>query len=267
MLKFNHVLLFVITGLLLSSCEKVIDLDLKSSDPRIVIEGNLADSLGKIVVKISKSVNYNSNNDFPEISNAVVSVTDDLGQVYNLSETSAGNYSSNDLLLTNAHSYNLSVLAQGKTFSATSYMPVPVDIDSLGIEVINGFGLKDRKFVNVFYTDPLPTTNYYRIIEYVNGKETNDFFYDNDEFREGKKITFTTFNNKDDLKLQTGDVVKISLLSIDKATYEFIRTLAGIYINSGGGQTTPANPISNLSNNALGYFSAHSVKSMDIIIP
>ena len=267
MFKLNHIILLIATALVFSSCEKVIDLDLKSSDSRIVIEGNIADSLGQIVVKISKSVNYNTNNEFPTVSNAVVKVTDDQGQVYNLSETSSGKYVSSDLLLTNNQTYNLSVFAEGNTYVATSYMPVPVGIDSLGIEVINGFGIKDRKFVNVFFTDPLATTNYYQVIEYVNGKKTNDIFYDNDEFREGKKITFTTFNNDDDLILEKGDVVQISLLSIDKASYEYFRTLAGIYVNSGGGQTTPANPTSNISNNSLGYFSAHSVTTKVIIIP
>ncbi len=69
------------------------------------------------------------------------------------------------------------------------------------------------------------------------------------------------------------DTITVELLSINEETYIYYKTLINIVGgNTGGGPAgqlsgpTPANPESNLSNGAMGYFSAYTVSTDTIII-
>jgi hypothetical protein len=66
----------------------------------------------------------------------------------------------------------------------------------------------------------------------------------------------------------TGDTVWVDLLSIDKASYDYFNTLNNI-LTSDRSPTSlaPANPNTNLTNGALGYFAAYSISSRMIILP
>ena len=74
---------------------------------------------------------------------------------------------------------------------------------------------------------------------------------------------------KTDLRVssaEAGSNYRVELLSLDKQTYGYFRTLEDLlYINPLFG-STPANPNNNLSNGALGYFGAYAVSSKTIII-
>ncbi|MFY7860691.1 MAG: hypothetical protein ACOVP5_00585, partial [Chitinophagales bacterium] len=57
------------------------------------------------------------------------------------------------------------------------------------------------------------------------------------------------------------------LLSTDKANFEFFNVLIQnqLVTSNGNEQVAPTNPPSNISNGALGYFSAHSRRSALVI--
>jgi len=65
-----------------------------------------------------------------------------------------------------------------------------------------------------------------------------------------------------DNKLEAGDEVTIWLESVDKYVYEYFRTES----SEGWQSASPANPTSNISNGALGYFNACSVRTISIIV-
>ena len=56
---------FLILISLMSSCKKVIKLDLNTASPQMVIEGNIYDQPGPCIVKIYKSVNFDQSNPIP----------------------------------------------------------------------------------------------------------------------------------------------------------------------------------------------------------
>jgi hypothetical protein len=64
-----------------------------------------------------------------------------------------------------------------------------------------------------------------------------------------------------------GDTITIDLLSIDKATYDYFHTLSDI-LTSDQSPTSlaPANPTTNISGSALGYFAAYAVDSKQIVV-
>ena len=78
----RHILIFLMiaacSGIFLS-CQKVIDVDLNSSSPHIVIEGYISDQPGPYWVRISQTVNYNQPNTFPPVSGATVTLSDNIG--------------------------------------------------------------------------------------------------------------------------------------------------------------------------------------------
>jgi hypothetical protein len=104
--------------------------------------------------------------------------------------------------------------------------------------------------------------NYYRLIEVVNSDTNNSIYTIDDELEDGKKIAVTLYSRD---SLSTGDSVSVFLQSIDKASYDYFNTL--LEISSDGQSTTPANPNTNISNGALGYFNAYAVRTKYMIVP
>lgn len=64
-----------------------------------------------------------------------------------------------------------------------------------------------------------------------------------------------------------GDTVTLKLCGIDKATYDFWRTIEFNFASIGNPFSTPTKVISNISNGALGYFGGYAAQYRTIIIP
>ena len=80
-------LIFLISTLLLfTSCEKVINLNLKNAAPVIVIEGEVINGSLTQEVKISRTVSFSDTSIFNPVSSAAVTITTGSGRVYHLFE-------------------------------------------------------------------------------------------------------------------------------------------------------------------------------------
>ena len=64
-----------------------------------------------------------------------------------------------------------------------------------------------------------------------------------------------------------GDTVTLKLSNIDKATYDFWRTMEFTYISVGNPFSSPTRVLSNISNGGLGYFGGYASQYRTIIIP
>jgi hypothetical protein len=64
-----------------------------------------------------------------------------------------------------------------------------------------------------------------------------------------------------------GDQAVIKFANIDKATYDFWRTMEYNYGSVGNPFSTPTVVISNLSNGALGYFGGYAAQYKQFFIP
>ena len=126
---------FIAAGLLLSfaSCQKVIDVDLNNSESRYIVSGEITNVPGPYYVTISKSKNFDENNDFPAVSGAVTIIKDiTAGVTDTLTEESAGRYRTNSINGVAGHTYELSIYVDGQSFTASSTMPLhTVTVDSL----------------------------------------------------------------------------------------------------------------------------------------
>jgi hypothetical protein len=264
----------MVAVLALSSCQKVININLNNANPQLVIDAKITDQPGPYLVKLSKTGNYFDPNTFPSVTGAKVTIADDAGMIDTLTEIQPGVYRTNKLQGTPGRTYNLNILAEGKIYTASSYMPPAVEIDSMNISIPSGGGgpfggggpgRRRRPRVNTFFTDPAGQVNYYDIQFKVNDTikdSSGRYEIYSDRFADGKQVSFS-------LRARPipGDVVVAELRSIDKATYDFYSTTNDI--NERDGQLTsaaPANPVTNVSKGAVGYFAAFSLRVKMIVV-
>jgi hypothetical protein len=258
-------LIFLILGF--CACKKVIDIKVKDSDSRYVIEGVITNEPGSCKVLLSQTQNFNEDNSFPQVSGAVVRVKDN-GSEFILTETVPGVYQNTALKGTPGHTYQLSVTVNNQVFMASYTMPQPVPLDTLYISP-GPFG--QFKFATIGYTDPAGINNFYRFVQFLNGVKDPHIFWQDDEFTDGEKILIrldTGVDKKDDPRsIKAGDQVTIELHSIDQAVYKYWYSLRSGGGDGGASSAAPANPVTNISGGALGYFSAHAVTRRTVIAP
>lgn len=248
---------------MLSSCEKVLDLNLAQTEPKVVIEGIFTNLNTNHLVSLSYTRNFDEDNVRTPISGALVTVTDETGRVISFTEqASSGNYYSTRFRGVPGRTYTMSVTTKEQTYTATSKMPFPVPIRSLTQVELSFFG-ETRKLVEVNYTDPINVENFYYNKIYVNNIKRGSLNISSDRFNDGKPVKDAVFVSDPDL--QAGDKVKIQLLTIDENVYRYLFAISQITGN-GGPPTTPANPKSNISNGAIGYFTASTITTDSLII-
>lgn len=246
---------FLILILSLFSCEKVIHLDLKNSPQKIVIQGNIYDQSGPFTVHISNSAYFDASNNYPPVTGANVVITDNVNQTEQLTESISGTYVTTKLRGIPGRTYSLSVKNGFDTYLANSTMPYAVSMDSI---YFANSPFSGEKATMIRFRDPPFTTNFYRMVYFVNNIRQKQFYVINDEFLQGTTITYSLQARNSDLKLAKNDLVTVWLESIDRGVYEYFRT-AG---NDDGNSASPANPVSNISNGALGYFNASTVRKI-----
>jgi len=265
----NFYTLIIIATFLLSSCQKVIDVDIENVPKKFVIEAIVTDQSDSSRVMISTTKDFSENNDFPGVSGAAVTVTDDAGIITQFLEDSAGYYSAKGFQGVIGKSYVLRVVINGEIFTAASTMPSRVPMDTLYITDELLFG-ETRKLSNSTYQDPPGKGNCYRYIQFINGEKGKTIFVNNDDYTDAKyveaKLWYLSEDEHDDDEIESGDTVRLDFLCIDPAVYKYWFSLN--QSATGNSQSaSPANAVTNISGGALGYFSAQNVQSRSIVVP
>jgi len=266
-------LLWALLAVLLSSCsEDVITIDLKDAAPKIVIEGTLSDQGEPCTVRVSKSGDFYKPSEFPPVTGATVTLSDSEGNLETLAENEAGLYLGNSLLGVEGRTYILTVEAEGKTYEAVSTLMKAVEIDSLTYYFeddpdIYNEDYEDMEEGYVFschFTYHEIEGNYYRIKLTHNGELLQDIFLIPDWYEDGESVEYEFSNHL----FEKNDTIKVELLSIDKAAYDYFSTLNAVLLSVNTGpvfSSIPDNPLTNFTEGALGYFAAYSVRSQTVV--
>jgi hypothetical protein len=258
-------LLLVIT--FCCACKKLVDLNLDQGKQQLIIEGNIDNHAGVQSVRISRSLPVSASNNFPGVSGASVRVSDNLGNSFRFNETSPGVYTLFNVAGHSGRTYTLNVIVDGQTYTAKSTMPNPVPLDSLTASE-DQFGNEKRTTVAVNYKDPAQVLNYYLFKMTINGIRVTRIFSDSDFFTDGRVVKRDLYlTSNDEVEIMPKDNVGIEMQCIDLPVYTYWRTMEQQYSSGNPNDvTTPSNPPNNLSNNALGYFSAHTSDVTSVII-
>lgn len=246
------------------SCEEKIEVDLNEANAKVVIEADINNLDRRQEIKISKTVSFNENRGFEPIENAVVTVMTGAGRVFNFNPVGNGVYVHENMSITAQQNYTLNVTVDGEVYSATTRMPNYVEVDSVGITKENIFN-EDYYFVNLNFDDPAGVENYYKYniaIQRNNGESTNMQFNSvySDKFNDGLHVKHQIGGRN--AEIYNGDKVTIRRYCISKDVY----TYWSEYQSTNPGSASPANPTSNISNGALGYFSVAGVKEFSMEI-
>jgi hypothetical protein len=269
--RFAIVPVLISAGFLLSSCEKVVSIDLNKAAPHLVIEGIVTDQQNPSSVTLSLTGNYfEPSLVFPPVSGAMVVLTDDQGQRDTLREVISGTYISTTIQGIAGRTYTLSVTSEGKEYDGTSSMPDKVLIDSLYALPRVAFD-GDRGYdIYVMFKDPPQPGNYYRInarssalipADSIDGRRYRLF---TDKLTNGNEMAERIRAGRN---VNPGDTITVELLSIDKAAYDYFHTLSDILSSDRAATSlSPANPNTNLSNGPLGYFAAYTIDTKRIVL-
>jgi hypothetical protein len=255
--------LMVIAGILFTSCQEKIDLNLKNAQSQLVIEGIVTNQPGAFGVALTKSKMYDEDNTPVFVIDATVLISDDGGNTDTLKQAQPGIYVSQPKTGIPGTTYTLKVWHENVLYQSVSTMPAPVQVDSIYYQVVAGFGgpddLSRRSFVII--NDPANVPNYYVLKTYVNSKLRGSIRVYSDRLWDGKPRNLRAPSSD----LEVGDTVTVEVRCVDKAVFDYFYELDQ---NNGnmGQPAAPANPTSNINPKTLGYFSAYSLTTITDIV-
>lgn len=175
-------ILLMLSVVLFNSCEDVIQIEGVKVEPVLVVEAMISNQTGEQVIKLTKSQNYFDNSIPLTVQNAVVTVQDDLGIIYNFKDfKNNGNYvwkpqNHTDIMGIVGRKYTLRIISEGETYQAvTELKRVPI-IDSILYQI------SKKGFNNQASTDTL--------------KEYEPQFYANDIKGIGDCYLIKSFKNE-----------------------------------------------------------------------
>lgn len=248
-------LLFV---LFFSSCEDVVNLDLETADPKLVIDAEIIWKKGtsgnEQTIKISKTAPY-YNNTTPKVSGARVRVENSKGDVFTFNETTPGSYVCTNFVPVIDMDYVLYVEAEGQKFTAAEKLTSVTPIDKVEQNIVPDFSGKDVIELTFYYKDPADQVNFYLTDYKSSFLLFPEYELTKDDFFNGNQVS-TRFSNED---MKAGNTVEITHRGISKKFYNYMNLILEVY---GGSPFSipPGNIRGNIintndSNNfAFGYF-------------
>ena len=253
--------------LTLTSCTDVIEVEVPTEAPRLVIEASINWEKETVAnnqrIKLSRSTPYFDTNGAEPVLGASVKITNDTqGTVFIFTDNSDGSYSTDSFVPILNNSYILEVMHEGETFIAQENLkPVPT---ILSVYQSTDYFFQDLLEVNFEFLDPEDEVNYY----YIKFQEQADVLPTlstlKDGFINGNLITISNERreNKDinQVPYAPGDLVDMELYGISKEYYDYMTILINQSESGGPFDTTPVALKGNCINqtnpdtDAYGYF-------------
>ncbi|MTI40656.1 DUF4249 family protein [Fulvivirga lutimaris] len=259
----------------LASCEETVQLDLKETEPVVIIDGLVSDQFKNQYVKVSRSVDFYAEGTSKAITNATVSVTDGT-TTYNYIHNPTPDPENDGLYFSEVRfagevgkTYELTVQVDGATYTAEDSLYPVTAIDSLTF-IINDDEFEEPEREGYYYEmlfyahEPQETEDFYLFKFYRNDTlvldSPTDIYFSNDDLlaEEINGIPTASF-------YKMGDTGTVEMYSISNAGFIYYNDLINL-LQSDGGMfgSPPVNPRTNVKGGALGFFQASSVVSETI---
>jgi hypothetical protein len=281
--------------LVFSSCEKGVEFKLDEVTPKLVVEGSIENGQAPIIY-LSKSQAYFSRINLSMLANSFVRNADVYVSngtlTHKLKEYSVPvapginfYYYSNDpaspstaFLGELSKSYSLRIVADGKEYTASTTIPaITRRVDSLFWKPAPAGNPPEKVMVMVRAYDPPGFGDYVR---YFTKRNSEPFYpglisvYD-DQVIDGSSYEIQVERGLDRNEdhpegssfFEKGDTVTLKLANIDKATYDFWRTMEYTYSSVGNPFASPTKVIGNINGGGLGYFGGYAAQYHRLIIP
>ena len=260
----------ILTVLLFSNCEKVVDIDVPTIEPKLIIDAsfevlfNATPVTANVVVKLKLSTDY-FDETIPTVSDAIVFLTNTAdSSVINFSDVNLnGNFKPIiNFIPKDAIEYELTVIYKSEIYkgNATKVKSTQIDSAIQGDETL--FSGKEIE-IKVAFKDNVDNENYY-LFNFTN----NLFLPLEDRFFNGTNYNFSFFYQEEEIEVPTN--VTVTMSGITKDYFTYFRILQNQSGTSGGGpfQSVPSSLLGNVINTTnednfpLGYF---HISETDII--
>ncbi|MFH6997272.1 DUF4249 domain-containing protein [Flavobacterium sp. FlaQc-57] len=261
-MKKATLLLVLFISIFFTSCEEVVDVNLDTAPPKLVIEAALNWQKGTTgkqqTIKLTTTTGF-FQNVIPTVSGATVFVKNSQNEQFNFNEVAkTGRYVCSNFKPVIDETYTLTVISAGNTYTATEIMKSIAPISR--IEQKNDGGITGTDIeVRAYYNDPPNVDNFYLYKYVYSNKITSTYYVAEDKFFQGNEY----FSQSDDDDLEIGNEIEITHYGISKQYYNYMSILVSIAGSNVGGpfQSPPATVKGNIINTTdkanypLGYFS------------
>lgn len=263
----------IILVFLVASCEDVIDVKLKNSEPKLVIDAALnwekeTDGRSQFI-RLSLTAPF-FDNTVPPATGATVRVTDSNNNTFNFIEDEETGIYRNESFIPELNGvYNLNIDYNNEVYTATERLTSVVPIDFIEQKNNGGFSSEEIE-IKAFYTDPENIENFYLFEFLLLDRNSSSLEVYEDEFTNGNQI----FAFYSDDELETGDEILVRNFGLSERTYEFFNILLQQTDEDSGDpfQTQPATVRGNCINQTnpdnfpLGYFRLSETDSFSYTI-
>ncbi|MFZ9848840.1 MAG: DUF4249 domain-containing protein [Flavobacteriales bacterium] len=257
--------LLIILGatLLLSSCEKVIDVEVDKEEPLLVVDAFVNNDTTQQQIVLKYSQPYFENGEAQPAIGALVKIISAAGDTFHfVDNNNKGVYSwsisPGDSICKTGNSYRLQIDFLGSIYEASSFVNVAPNLDSLKFFENKDFLGNPDGYVGEFYAnDPAGQFDFYRIKTYRNDtlfNKSSDLtvsvnggqFYPGYDGALFIRPTRSAINRNGE-PYQLGNKVKVELLSITRDTWDYFSELSSQINNQG----LFATPTSNVRTNII----------------
>ena len=289
----TYITLAFLTVTTLTSCEDVVDLDVKAGAPQLVVDGWVTNQQTSQSIRLTESAGYFDNSPAKPVLGATVTVSDDKGRVFSFVDFKKdGNYvwkpvAISDTIGRVGRTYTLRIRIGTEEYTAVSKLNRVPKIDSVTyffdkLPIAPADDAPQEGYTAEFFArDPMGAGDCYWIKSYKNGK----YFNKTTEVTIAYDAAFSPGANSDGLRFilpirraispefyKEKDTVKVELCSIPLEGYYFLNQVRTESNNQGLFATAPSNIYSNIQNTsptgrkALGFFGAAAVSTFTEVI-
>jgi hypothetical protein len=267
------------------SCDTEPELEFGVYEPKLVIDGWIEQGNYPKVILTSSMSYFNALDSATVrklvITTAKVTVSDGVNEEVLTLEKNEDYfppyvYTGTDIRGEIGKTYTLTVQVKGESYSATTTIPPVAEFDDLWYESIPE---KDTLgYIYGKFTDDPAVANYYRVFTQRENKDTRYvpvyLSAIGDQSFNGKSFTFSLLrgpdnftNVVDDLYFEKGDTIKVKFCTMDKAHFDFWRTLEReLYVVGNPFASSGNDILSNFDNKkALGVWGGYGVKYYRLI--
>ena len=258
----NIKIIIVLIIVLFASCEKVVDIDVPSIEPKLIIDASFkvlfdeSPVVADTSVKLSLSADY-FEDEIPTVTNAIVTLTNlSNNTIISFVDTNLdGNFKPiNSFIPADDITYELTVVYDNEIYKgkATKVKSTPfINVSQGDKTLFSG----DETELKVTFSDASEIENYY-LFDFGNNLYTTI----EDRFFDGSIYNFSFFYQEDEIELPTTATIKIS--GVTKDYYTYFQILSSQSGQGGGGpfQSIPSSLLGNMINTTnednfpLGYF-------------
>ena len=276
----KSIYLIFILLILVVSCTEPIDIDLDDSYIRLVVDGAITTDTIAHTIKLKTTSSYYYDQPAPVVSGAQVSITDGM-QTFDLIEDSAGIYRTDPSVFgLGGKTYTLNIKLASPVGGYTDYTAIstlyPINpLDSVSLLFHPDwadFGIWEVKC----YVQEPPTVDFYRFLiirnEVLLTDTLNEWFITDDKFFNGSYTNGATVaylqQGSANEGLTPGDTVTVEVNNIGKEYFNFLfEAQAELRGSNPLFSGPPANVKGNISNGAVGFFTAYSATRSFTITP